>query len=150
MEWVTLGLAIIGTVTGIASLVWQVRMRTRGAHRVIVTASGSQMLYDLALGTKQGPFVQVDASNTGLTAVNVKSWSIAFADGMSAMQMTPSIPGLDVPLPHRLEPGSSVSFYILRSALQAQTGNRDLRTARAQVMLATGQKIASRRGAIKA
>lgn len=149
MEWLTLTLSIIGTVTGVGSLAWQVRTFRRGGHRVIVTVQAGMMLHDMYAGKSHGPFVQVTASNVGSAPVNVASWSIRYSDGTGAMQVAAGEFPPEVPLPHRLEAGASVLFFMRQDRMAAESGGKDLSGARAVVILATGQRVTSKRMTVK-
>ncbi|TNC23784.1 hypothetical protein [Amycolatopsis alkalitolerans] len=90
-------------------------------------------------------YVEVMATNRGRAATTVESWGIE----LPATNET-AIPATQAPwstsLPHRLEPHSNATFYVLADEVrsivaQKRTTFRDLRPF---VRLSTGQKVYGR------
>ncbi|WP_372968529.1 hypothetical protein [Microbacterium sp.] len=136
--------AIVSTV----SLIWQIVVRTRGAHRVIAEATSGMMLIDHT--GKTGPYLQITARNRGAAAVTVTQWAIEKNDG-SGNALTIAVPALFPPqpsLPHVLDAGSSVSFLVLASQVAAEFRGSDPAAAQPVIYLATGQVAKGKRGQI--
>lgn len=143
---VGLCVAAIGAATGIASLVWQIVTRTRGAHRVRVRVIPGMML--IGVGLSEGPFIEVEISNSGAAAVQIRQWSISFPDGTGMVIAIPeALPG-QPSLPYMLEAGTRASFFTRSEAIEEALNCRDIGTARIHVYLGTGQTVRSKRGAI--
>jgi len=138
MEIATFVLAIVGAVTGVGSLGWQVVTFNRSGPVVHVTATQAFPTYGNQVGD---PHVDVTARNTGRSPVTVQSWGIELPDGqvMVSIQQLP----WSASLPHRLEPGASASWYIETKAVQDECAKRGFRhqDVRAYVNLGTGQVI---------
>jgi hypothetical protein len=143
-----IGLVVAGVAaaTSIASLVWQIIMRTRGAHRVSVRGNARMRFLDVIDGVHEETYVEVRASNSGLTAVEIQSWYILLADGTAVVRNPANNSFPPQRLPHALQPGSSVSFYMARSELLRHTPRAQLERARAGVILGTGARVLGRRG----
>lgn len=141
---ISLIVAVIGALTGITSLVWQIVTRTRGAHRVVVRANPNMMLFTGS--SSYGPFVQIEVINRGAAAVQIQSWSILLPSGTALMIAIPESFPPSPALPYMLHPGSSVSFYSRASALEEAMEPRDLPKARAVAVLGTGQQIIGKKG----
>lgn len=141
--------ACLAAVTGIASLIWQILVRTRGAHRVVVEATPNMMI--MGAGSTTGPYLQITARNRGAAPVEVSQWGIQKNDGSGDALMV-VVPALFPPqptLPYMLQAGSSVSFQVPVSALPTEFVDADTTAARPVVHLATGQMIKGRRGRIR-
>jgi hypothetical protein len=137
-------LAVIGAVTGIGALVWQMFTWRRLGHRVKVTSSYVIPIYGDTPGDNDQ--VCVTAHNHGTSAVTITNWGIKVADNQHA-QMTRVFPSSDT-IPHRLEPGAEANFYFPVGELRdynARTGFSYDRM-RPYVKLATRQTIVSRKG----
>ena len=143
---VGLCVATIGAATGIAALVWQIVTRTRGAHRVKVRVIPGMML--IGAGLSEGPFIDVEISNSGAAAVQIRQWSINFPDGTGMVVAIPEPLPVQPTLPYMLEAGTRVSFFTRAEAIEEALNGRDISTARIHVHLATGQTIRSKRGEI--
>lgn len=138
--------AAIGAATGIAALVWQIVTRTRGAHRVKVRAVPGMML--VGKGFNQGPFIEIQISNSGAAPVQIRQWSIVFPDKTGMLVAVPEPLPVQPSLPYMLEAGTRVSFFTRASAIAEGLNSRDIRTAAVEVHLATGQTIRGKRGQI--
>lgn len=141
---VSLVVAVIGALTGIVALVWQILTRTRGAHRVSVRAIPNMMLF--AGGAASGPYINIEVTNRGAAAVQVQNWSILLPGGNALMIAIPASFPPSPALPYMLQPGTNVSFYSLASDLHEAMSLDDLPKARAVVVLGTGQRILGKRG----
>lgn len=141
---VSLVVAVIGALTGIVALVWQILTRTRGAHRVSVRAIPNMML--LAGGATSGPYINIEVTNRGAAAVQLQNWSILLPSGNALIIAVPASFPPSPALPYTLQPGTNVSFYSLASDLQEAMSLDDLPKARAVVVLGTGQRILGKRG----
>jgi len=146
---VSLIVAVIGALTGIVALSWQIVTRTRGAHRVKVRAAPDMMFYGPSI-PQVGPFIQIEIINRGASAVQVRNWSILLASGNSLMIAIPAHFPPSPSLPYMLEPGTSVAFYSLASALAEEMSEKDRPAARAAVHLATGERILGKKGELMA
>lgn len=143
---VGLVIASIAAATGIASLVWQITVRTRGAHSIRVEAAGGIRMVS-AEGTSPR-YVQVTVRNRGAAAVQITHWAIEIS-GKNALIAFPAQFPPQPTLPHLLEAGTSVRFYVLESELEGHMTENDVRVARPLVQLATGQKVTGRRGQVR-
>ncbi len=138
--------ASIGAATGIAALVWQIVTRTRGAHRVKVRAVPGMML--VRGGFNEGPFIEIQISNSGAAPVQIRQWSIVFPDNTGMVVAVPELLPVQPSLPYMLQAGTRVSFFTRTSAIAEALNGKDIRTAAVQVQLATGQTVRGRRGQI--
>ncbi len=105
MEVAALVLGIVGAVTGVAALAWQVITWTKSGAVVKVTANQAF----LASGGPAEQFLNVTARNTGRSPVTVKGWGLRFPDGRVLVFPNPA-PWSSSPS-HRLEQGSEGSWY---------------------------------------
>jgi len=111
----SLVLGIIGTVTGLGALAWQVITWQRSGPVVAVSAIQAFPTYGDRLGEQ---LTCVIARNSGRAPVTVSSWGLRFPDGQ-VMFIRQPFAGSDV-LPYRLEEGASGSWYI-ETAVVAET-----------------------------
>jgi hypothetical protein len=102
----TLIIAIIGAVTGMGSLAWQVGAFRQSGPRVKVTAMQALLI---GMGYADDRHMSVTATNSGRAPVTVKGWGLRMPNG-DAIHVTSSVP-LSASLPYRLEPGSDASWY---------------------------------------
>lgn len=141
MEVTTLVIAIIGAITGVAALAWQVITWRQSGPVVVVTATQAFPTYGPGVGE---PHVNVTASNSGRSPVTVKGWGLRFPDGQTMVFPNP-VPWSD-PLPNRLEPGADASWYVptvevARACAQHGVRQQDMT---AFVNLADGRTISVR------
>lgn len=138
---VGLSVAIIGALTGIVSLVWQIITRTRGAHSIIVKVDAGMMI--TGREHDYGELILVTAINRGASAVQVVSWGVLDRKRKMGFVIFMPLPE-STPLPHMLQPGTSARF-ISRSAdlgdALRDAGFSSSAGLRAYVDLATGQRI---------
>ncbi|MDB4898123.1 MAG: hypothetical protein JWN15_4385 [Firmicutes bacterium] len=144
MAIASLILGIIGSVTGIGALAWQVITWNRSGPVVKVTASQGFPVYGDDLGEQ---ITIVTAENSGRSPVTITSWGLRFRDGQVMVIRRP-LPSSD-PIPHRLEAGASGSWHFETVALaetcKAHGVNYEDLTA--YVKLGNGKTIdASRKG----
>lgn len=142
---ISLVVAVIGALTGIVALAWQIVTRTRGAHRIKVRAVPDMMLVSPG-SPAVGPYIQVEIINRGASAVQVQNWSILLPNGNALMIAVPAPFPPSPPLPHLLQPGTSVSFYSLASDLEEEIKEAHRRGARAAARLATGELVRGKKG----
>lgn len=140
MEVAALVLGIVGAVTGVAALAWQVITWTKSGAVVRVTAAQAFV----ALGGSSEQFLNVTARNTGRSPVTVKAWGLQFPDGRTLAFLKPA--PWSSPLPHRLEPGAEGDWYALtaevaRSCAEYRVRQQDMT---AFVNLADGRTIIAR------
>lgn len=140
--------ATVGALTGIVSLMWQVTTRRRGAHNVRVTVGSSLLAY--GDGSVSDWLICVTAANVGAAPVTVNGWGFALPGKRGAVRQTRPLTG-STPLPHRLEPGTSMSLFMQPAQLHGTLAEQDPpvagRKVRAFVALGTGQEArAKRRG----
>jgi hypothetical protein len=144
MEVTTLVIAIIGAVTGIGSLAWQVVTFRQSGPVVTVTATQAMPTYGAEVGD---PHVDVTARNTGRSPVTVTGWGLRFPDGQG--MIFPNALRWSTSLPHRLEPGANASWYWPTEEVKRASAERGVRyqDLTAYVNLADGRTInAKRRG----
>lgn len=100
-------LGIIGAVTGVAALAWQVVTWRQSGAVVAVTARQSLP----ASGDHAGePLVNVSARNSGRSPVTVNGWGLRLPDGGAMISSNP-VPWSS-PVPHRLEPGADGNWLL--------------------------------------
>lgn len=95
-------LGIIGTVTGVGALVWQVITWTLSGPVISVSANQGFRTYGDQLGDQ---ITIVTATNSGRSPVTVRSWGLRFPDGHTMIFREPF--SGSATLPHRLEGGAS-------------------------------------------
>lgn len=138
-------LAIIGAVTGIGALVWQIFTWRRLGHRVKVTSSNALMIHSDGV-SRNDDQVCVTAFNKGTSAVTITTWGIGVGGNQSAHASR--LHDLTDRLPFRLEPGAEGNFYFPTAELRAYNARTKFPYSdmRPWVRLATRQTIESRRG----
>lgn len=134
-------LGIIGALTGMAALAWQViTWRQSGA---VVTVTACQ-----ALPSQGEPYVNVSARNTGRSPVTVNGWGLRLPDGWTMVALNPA--SWSSQLPHRLEPGADGNWYmptaeVARFCAEHGTRQQDMI---AFVNLADGRTISAKESGI--
>jgi hypothetical protein len=103
---VALILGIVGALTGVTALVWQVIAWRQGG--AVVTVSALQAFP--AYRDHAEPHVKVTARNSGRSPVTVNGFGLRLPDGRT--MVVPSPASWSSPVPHRLEPGADGSWYI--------------------------------------
>ncbi len=141
MEVTTLVIAIIGAITGLGSLAWQVVTWGQSGPVVAVTARQSFPTYGDHVGD---PHMSVTASNTGRSPVTVKGWGLRMPDGQTMVM--PCNLSWSASLPHRLEPGADASWYMPTAEVQKFCAEHGIRhqDMTAFVNLADGGTINAR------
>lgn len=139
MDWAA---AAVGAIPGLGALGWNVYEFRKSGPSVDVKASMSMPIF----GTQMGdPHIQVEATNTGRAPVTLQGWGIALP-GDRSIVMFHALP-YSTPLPHRLEPHSSASFFV--EVAEIQRGRRETGVPFSQmrpfVSLATGEKRYAKR-----
>ena len=140
MEVAALVLGIVGAVTGVAALAWQVITWIKSGAVVRVTATQAFLAY----GGSSEQFLNVTARNTGRSPVTVKGWGLQFPDGRTMVFPHPA--PWSSPPSHRLEPGAEGSWYtptaeVARSCAEYRVRQQDMT---AFVNLADGRTIIAR------
>jgi hypothetical protein len=139
-------LGIVGTVTGIGALVWQVITWKRSGPVVTVTAMQALPTYGDRVGD---PLTCVTARNSGRAPVTVSSWGLRFPDGQ-VMFIRQAFAGSDA-LPYRLEAGASGSWSVETTAVAetCKAHGVDYADLTAYVNLANGQSVDAKRKGIQ-
>lgn len=145
MEAATLTLAIVGTVTGIGGLLWQVVIWKRSGPVVAVATNQSLPTYGDHVGD---PWTCVSAQNSGRAPVTVTSFGLRFPDGQVMAIVRPEAGSSE--LPYRLEEGASGSWYIETMAVEetCRTHGVDYTKLTAFVRLANGNIVYAKRKGI--
>jgi hypothetical protein len=141
MEVTALVLGIVGAVTGLGSLAWQVITWRQGGRRVKVTAT--QALPVFGSGASDW-YMNVTASNVGRSPVTVRGWGLRMPDGKTMIM--PSNLSWSASLPHRLEPGADASWYMPTTEVHKFCAEHGIRhqDMTAFVNLADGRTINAR------
>jgi hypothetical protein len=100
-------LGIIGSITGVAALAWQVITWRQSGAVVAVTARQAFPVYG---GHVSEQHVNVSARNSGRSPVTVNGWGLRLPNGEAMVSFNPA-PGSS-PLPYRLEPGADGSWLL--------------------------------------
>jgi hypothetical protein len=100
-------LGIIGAVTGVAALSWQVITWRQSGAVVAVTARQASRGSDDHAGEQ---LVKVSARNSGRSAVTVNGWGLRLPGGGAMVILDPMQGSSPVPL--RLEPGADGSWLL--------------------------------------
>lgn len=141
---------VLATIIGAVALWFQIKgHRRRGArgNRVSGSASGSGVVVSVAnsfptWADRVGDwYVTVKTYNGGDRPVTVEAWGFELPGGGSLFQARP-IPWAPR-LPHRLEPGDKVEFFMPEAGLRQSLTERNLRFAQTKswVRLASDEKI---------
>lgn len=135
-------LAVVGAVTGVIALIWQVATWRRGSHRVVVKTANSFPIGGLV---ETEHLVAITAHNVGAMAVDIVAYGITAANGGNLNDFRRSQP--NGPLPHRLEPGASVDYYMNADAIREYREESGFPFSRMKpwVRLGTGKTVMSRR-----
>jgi len=138
---VGLVVAVVGALTGVVSLAWQITTRRRGAYNVRVSVSSSLQMYPD--GAVSDWFVCVSPANIGASPVAVTSWGLEMPGGGSLNQLL-HVAGSAV-LPHSLGPGTSINLLMataaVRDALEEYAPGVEPSQLRAWVSLGTGERV---------
>jgi hypothetical protein len=142
-------IAVIGALTGIVSLGWQIITRRRGAHNVRVRVFSSLPIpADSDAGEWQ---VHVSPANIGAAPVTVTGWGLEMPKKRGSLVQTKYMPLSDT-LPHVLQPGTSMSLFWpqdeVRLVLATHAPDVRASSLRAFVHLATGEKIYARKAGV--
>jgi hypothetical protein len=139
-------LGVVGTITGLGALAWQVIIWQHSGPVVAVSAIQAIPTYGDHLGEQ---LTCVTARNSGRAPVTVSSWGLRFPDGQVMVIRQPSAPS-DL-LPYRLEEGASGSWYIETAAVAetCRAHGVDYDDLTAYVNLANGQTVDAKRKGIQ-
>lgn len=146
LDWVTLGIAVLGLLAALLSLGWQIIEWTLSGSRVKATIA-----FALSLGgpTHGTGLLSVTASNVGRARASVSSWAVMLPDKRT---IVPAVqPGMwqGPDVPRTLEVGDGATWYVLLDAMVEARHNAGYTTeteARATVVLGTGKRVTSRKG----
>lgn len=134
-------IAIIGAITGVASLWWQIRTRRRGAHNVRVAVTAA-----LPIPPYGDPEWQVCISpaNIGAAPVAITGWGLEMPKKRGTLIQTRPSP-FSSELPHHLQPGTSISLFWpqehVRLAIATHAPDLTASQLRAFVRLGTGETV---------
>lgn len=131
-------IACISLAVSIGSVVTTVVLWRRSGARVVVEVVAAY----LALGNGNGGlYIGVEAANIGRAAVSISGWGYRLPNDTMLVMLHP-LP-FNPALPHRLEPGSSATWYMGADEFKRQLDGVGRRTAEAKgfVHLATGAKV---------
>ncbi len=136
-----LAIAIVGAITGIVSLWWQIRTRRRGAHNVRVTVTAALPIPPFGDADWQ---VCVSPANIGATPVAITGWGLEMPKKRGTLVQTQFSPFSDN-LPHMLQPGTSINLFWpqdhVRLAIQTHASDLTASQLRAFVRLGTGETV---------
>jgi len=146
MEVAGLILGIIGTVTGVGALAWEVITWRRSGPVVTVKVIQALPTYGDHVGD---PLTSVTATNSGRAPVTVTSWGLQLPDGQTMFVQQP-FPGSDT-LPYRLEEGASGSWRVetIQVAETCRVQGIDYADLRGYVNLANGKTVFAQRKGIQ-
>jgi hypothetical protein len=135
-------IAVIGALTGIASLWWQIVTRRRGAHNVRVSVSSS--LPVPAYGEVPDWQACISPANIGAAPVSITGWGLEMPDKRGSLVQTKFSP-FSQALPHLLQPGTSINLFWpqdeVRLAIAKHAPDLKASELRAFVHLGTGEKV---------
>jgi hypothetical protein len=131
-------LGIIGAVTGVAALAWQVISWRQSGAVVAVTARQASPVSGDHAGEQ---LVIVSARNSGRSPVTVNGWGLRLLGGGAMVSFNP-VPGSS-PMPLRLEPGADGSWLLPTHEVARFCAERGVRQQDmiAFVDLADGRRI---------
>lgn len=139
---VGLVIAVVGALTGIASLWWQIVTRRRGAHNVRVSVSAALPIP--ATGEMPDWQVCVSPANIGAAPVAITGWGLEMPAKRGSLIQTKPTPFSDS-LPHMLQPGTSMSLFWpqeeVRLAIATHAPDVQASSLRPYVRLGTGETI---------
>lgn len=104
----TLAIAIIGAVTGVASLVWQAWSFLKAGPQVHVTNSFG--IIGMNDGSTRNVLI-LDASNRGRMGIEIRGWGFELPNKSHLVPGLRQLP-ISTPIPHHLEPGHSASWHM--------------------------------------
>jgi hypothetical protein len=143
-QWLTAGIAVLGLVLAVASLVWQI---------ITWRLTGSVVKIDLAYAFTVGGTMEstacfsITARNLGRLAVAIDSWGLKLPPEGATMVTPNPRPWQGPPVPVTLEAGHSVTWYMVRDEIIGE-----LRAhfapgvqVRGMVRTGTGEMIVSKR-----
>lgn len=142
-------IAVIGALTGIASLWWQILTRRRGAHNVRVTVTSS--LPVPAYGDVADWQVCVSPANIGAGPVSITGWGLEMPNKRGSLVQTKYSPFSDR-LPHVLQPGTSLNLFWpqgeVRQAISTHAPDLAAANLRAFVRLGTGETVYAKKAGV--
>ena len=146
LDWVTLGIAVLGLSVAALSLGWQIVEWLLSGSRVKPTIG-----FALSVGgpTHGARMLSIAASNTGRSRASITSWAIMLPDKRTIVpQVDPGMwQGPDVPI--GLDVGDGASWFVLLGPMiqaRRDAGYRTETEVRATLVLGTGKRKTSRKG----
>jgi hypothetical protein len=138
--------AVVGALTGIGSLAWQIITRRRGAHNVRLEISTALIAnFD---GTVSDWQVCFAPTNIGAAPVEVSGWGLEMPKKRGTLVQTRQV-AASATLPHLLGPGTSINLFWpqdhVRLALTTHAADLNASDLRAFVRLGTGEIVYSRK-----
>jgi hypothetical protein len=142
LDLLTLGIAVLGFVVAVASLVWQmVAWRAEGARVRVEVRSAFGVMMTGELGDH---LLAVEALNVGRAAVELVGWGFDLGGDRSIPDMRPM--PMSTPLPHTLAGGHKATFYMPAVPVRATIREQGAAgRARAFVSLGNGKRVLSER-----
>lgn len=144
----TAGAAIILSIVSIgislASITTTVVLWRRSGARVKVTSATAYMVFGSDMDS-ENPRISVEAANIGRAPVSVTGWGFQLPGNATLVNLRPE--AYQPTLPHRLEPGSSATWYMHARGVTEQLAERRVNPAsvRAFVQLGTGAKTLAKK-----
>ncbi len=137
-------LALIGALSGVGALAWQIVTWRRSGHRVRVTRTRVYILN--TVDTSSNELLCITARNVGTSAVSITGNGISFGRRAGGLYFGPMAESTT--LPHRLEPGAEANFFAPAAGVQdaARRHQIELDRLRVYVTLATREQIQGKRG----
>lgn len=139
----TLALSIIGTVLGITNLCWNIfTWRMNGPH-VKVKVINAFPTYGPEIGDHH---LGIEAANRGRSPVTIKN--VGIETPTKANMFAIDLPSFSDKVPHRLEAGSTATWYLLADQVRQVCAERGFTTDQLQawVDLGNGSKATAKRG----
>lgn len=144
LDWITLAIAVIGALTGIASLGWQVWSFARTGPKVKVSTAWG--VAPVSSPDQPDTVFIVDAHNVGRSPVGVVGWGLLLPDGRSVVTAG-RLPGSS-PVPATVDGGHSLKWMMRLADVPEevlQTNDRAELKLRGFVHLGTGEQVVSRK-----
>lgn len=139
--------AIVSLAASAASILVSVILWRRSGARVEVTAAPAFMVIGRQFDADT-EYVAITAANTGRAPVTVDGWGIQLPEPNGDLVQLSG--GPNQPVPHRLEPGAAVTWYIDAAVIRQRLADLGIAESatRAFVKLATGKKVLSKKAAL--
>ncbi len=143
LDWLTLAIAVVGAVTGIASLAWQAWVFIRSGPNVVVKVSGG--VTSFRPDNSADMIFIVEARNVGRSPCQITGWGLDFPDGRQYVQFRPP-PG-STPVPYTIEGGHRATWLVPMAELaeEPELLTEDPVRVKGFVHLGNGDRIVSPR-----